>query len=420
MIGNHRAVIRFSLPRSAREIVSINIVLILVGCVVGFELVTVIAVHQLRKRCQWLLVKADEFPVVDTAVCEKFIESSWDPELGWIRRPSSAKDEAGEDGSVSRYHIDEGGSRVNPGFEEAAAEIFLYGDSYAFSRQVNDDETWAHHLSNALQKNVVNKGVGNYGVDQALIRLEREPEAKQCRMLIMAVVPETIGRVHSVWKHYSEYGNTLAFKPRFYLADGELGMISNLLNDEKKFEDFPSLALAARTHDYFYDRKFKRDIFTFPYSLCLWRENGRNIKLLYAAFLDLFDHGERAFVSVMRRNVELTARMYRDPEIASLLKSIILRFSEFSKANGIVPLFVLMPQLMDLERIKSHGPYYDDFIRDISEHTNVADLTEPLLEMSSLSGLYINDVYGGHFSAKGNQFVAAQLTPVCQKLLNPS
>ncbi len=398
----------------------INIALILFGCAVGFELVTIIAVHQLRKRCQWLLTGADEFPDVDTAVCKKFIESSWDTELGWIRRPSSTKTEVGKDGSVSRFHIDEAGSRVNPGFEGASKEIFLYGDSYAFARQVNDDETWAHHLSNALQKNIVNKGVGNYGIDQALIRLEREPEAKQCRMHIMAVVPETIGRVHSVWKHYSEYGNTLAFKPRFYSVGDELNMISNLLNAEKKFEDIASLGLAAREHDYFYSRKFMQDIFKFPYSLCLWRENGRNIKLLYAAFLDLFDHGERAFVSVMRRNIEFSARMFREPETVSLLKSIILRFSNFSKANDIVPLFVLMPQLMDLERIKSHGSYYDEFIRDISEHTNVIDLTEPLLNASSLNDLYIHDVYGGHLSIEGNHFVAAQLAPACQKLLNPS
>ena len=395
----------------------IDIALILLGCVIGFELATIIAVHLLRKRCQWLLTGADAVPEVDESVWRNFIESSWDPELGWIRRASSTKTETGKDGTTSQFHIDETGSRVNPGFQDTPANMFVYGDSYAFARQVNDDQTWTHHLSNTLKTNVINRGVGNYGIDQALIRLEREPDAHQCQLLIMAVVPETISRVHSVWKHYSEYGNTLAFKPRFVPVGDDLHLLPNLLDTEEKFKSISSLGFAAREYDYFFERKFMRDLFKFPYSLCLWRENGRNIKLMYAAFLDCFDHGERAFVSVMRRNIELSARMFNDPDTVSLLKSIILRFRDFAKANDIVPLFILMPQMMDLERVKEHGPYYDAFMRDISEHIDAIDLTEALRDVTSPDDMYIHDVYGGHFSAQGNQFVADQIAPICKKLL---
>ena len=68
------------------------------------------------------------------------------------------------------------------------------------------------------QTNVLNFGVGNYGMDQAYLRLKREYDKNRTEIVILAVVPETIVRVLNVYKHYYEYGNTFGFKPRFILS----------------------------------------------------------------------------------------------------------------------------------------------------------------------------------------------------------
>ena len=49
-------------------------------------------------------------------------------------------------------------------------KYLVFGDSFAFCRYVNDNETWEYYLENLLQKNIRNYGVGNFGVDQAILK----------------------------------------------------------------------------------------------------------------------------------------------------------------------------------------------------------------------------------------------------------
>ena len=74
---------------------------------------------------------------------------------------------------------------------------------------------------------MLNFSVGNYGVDQSLLRLKREYAKNKTKIVILAVVPETISRIQSMWKHYSEYGNTFGFKPRFVIVDDKLTLLKN-------------------------------------------------------------------------------------------------------------------------------------------------------------------------------------------------
>ena len=49
-------------------------------------------------------------------------------------------------------------------------KYLIFGDSFAFCRYVNDNETWEYFLENLIQMNVRNYGVGNFGVDQAILK----------------------------------------------------------------------------------------------------------------------------------------------------------------------------------------------------------------------------------------------------------
>ena len=155
--------------------------------------------------------------------------------------------------------------------------ISCYGDSFTFSRQVNDNETWCYYLSKLTKSNVLNWGIGNHGMDQALLRLEREFTKNKTKVVIMANVPDTISRVVSYWKHFYEYGNVWAFKPRYELdVNKQLRLVPNLIDKPEKFYELEKYIDELKKHDYFYKEKFLKDLIKFPYSFYVLKNSKRN------------------------------------------------------------------------------------------------------------------------------------------------
>ena len=384
---------------------------------VGLEAGTAALVHGLRKNCKWLITPGDLRPAIDKNGLERFLDHGWDAEIGWIRKPNTSHDEVAKDGGVSTFHIDANGARRNPQFEHLAPGALVYGDSYAFSRQVNDDQTWAHQLSKKLDLNLVNKGVGNYGLDQALLRLEREFDGSPAPLVIMAVVPETISRILSVWKHFSEYGNIFAFKPRFVLEDDNLILRPNPVDTPDKYLRIDGMLGELMDQDYFYRRKFKPDMLRFPYIWHLLRSRRRNFPLMTAALKDRVIDGEHAFTNIMERNISLSAEIFLEKPARDLFAAICLRMRDFVRARKSEAGLVFMPQMMDIAHIRRHGHHYRPLLDRLEGLLPVVDLAPAFLPRNDLGSLFIDDRYGGHYSAHGNRMVAEKLQPVCRKFL---
>ena len=385
------------------------------AAVAASEGATIALTHWLKKRCPWIVTPADLDPAIDRRGLESFIAHGWDAEIGWVRKPNTAHDEAGKNGETVRYHIDATGARVSPGFEGEPPLALAYGDSYTFSRQVNDDQTWPHRLSAILGGRVANYGVGNYGVDQALLRLEREFDDHPAPLVIMGFVPETICRVTSIWRYFSEYGNTFAFKPRFVLADsGSLELVPNPADTPEKFLGISALLPWLKENDLFFARKFEPDVLRFPYLWHLWRSRRRNLPLMAAAFSDrLGGDGKNAFCRVMERNIGLTAELYREQGPLELLVAIVARFAAFVRANGAAPAVVVLPQLYDLKRLRAGDHYYVPFLDRMADGIAggiaTVDLGPRLAAADDDTQNYIDDRYGGHLSAIGNGIAAAHV-----------
>ena len=335
--------------------------------VVG-EVLVARAIHWLKRDCPWIITTRDLDPVIDADGLARFFDHGWDSELGWTRKPGTWHDETGAGGRRTRYHIGPTGARRDPTHDEDPFAVLAYGDSYTFCRQVDDEETWPHHLSGLIGGRVGNYGVGNYGIDQALLRLEREYADHPAPVVVMGVVPETICRIGSVWKHFSEYGNVFAFKPRFALSgDGALKLLPNPARDHAAFHRIAEMRPALEADDFFYARKFTPDMLRPPYLVSLWRSRHRNLPLMGAAFVDrLAGGGNRAFCRVMERNIDLAAELYREAEPLDLLVAITRRFSEFTADRGATPIILIMPQLYDLKRMRAGDHYYLPFIERLS------------------------------------------------------
>jgi hypothetical protein len=255
--------------------------LIVAAVLVGLEVGLILLVRSLRREFQWLITEADELPTLDPTALHKFIVTSFDPLLGWVRRPHTTGREKGGKGEIT-FHIDGTGARASVAFR-GMPTVAAFGDSYVFCRQVEDHETWEEALSGASRTGVMNFGVGNYGVDQGLLRYETTELPGTIQVAILGFVPETICRVQSYWKHYLEFGNTFAFKPRFRLsATGGLEYCESAMKSESDFLALREKLPRIQALDGFYHRKFRSVQFRMPYLVSFARHPGRQGRLIGA------------------------------------------------------------------------------------------------------------------------------------------
>jgi len=389
---------------------------LIIGLLVGVEVFLIITVKLLRKDFQWLITSEDEHPDLDPKGLKSFFSKSFDPTLGWVRKKNSTGIEKGEKRKIY-FKIDEIGSRINSNSGKYIPTIACFGDSYAFCRQVDNDETWEYFLSEFLETGVINFGVGNYGLDQALIRYKNTDLPTSINTVIMAVVPETICRIQSYWKHYLEFGNTFAFKPKFILKNGHLILQENPIRNETDFSNYQEKLSYIQNNDRFYKEKFRKFQFRFPYTISFFRNFNRNKKLFHALFnraikrmLGQSDAAieDQPFRYIMESNIQLAHKLYEENHSKDLFHALVNDFIKHAISRKHKPLFILLPQLIDFHVINKTGlNLYSDFINNIDiPGSQVLDFTQPFSKLENLGEYYVNDKYGGHISKKGNSFIA--------------
>ena len=385
-----------------------------------------IIVKYVNKKFQWLITKNDELPKLSKKGIEKFFKHGFDSELGWVRKPNTSHKEQGKDGSTE-WHTNEIGARKNPGFDNKESKISCYGDSFTFCRQVNDDETWEHELSKILNTNVVNYGVGNYGIDQTLIRMKREFMQNPTEIVIVGIVPDTISRIMSVWKHYYEYGNTFGFKPRFVLKNEKLHMIKNIIDDKKKFFTYEKYLTDIRKNDFFYKEKFRKEEICFPHIITIFKNPSRNFKIIFWVLLIEFLKKINKNTSkiewhpnkiIMKINLMWRIKLYKNKEIQKLLKEIIFDMIDFSKKSNFKLYLAFLPQKDDILFMKNNFHLYKEFIDELNKNKEIKiiDLAKYLKHENNINELYSdNNEYGGHYSKKGNKKIALSINQELSK-----
>ena len=395
------------------------IIFFLIAVAVFFIIETIVRriVLQVNQDFQWLIVEKDKTPILDKHGLSKFISHGFDPELGWVRKPNTSHDETGKSGKTN-WTINQFCARTNPNFDNLESNTSCYGDSFTFSRQVNDDETWVHYLSEFTNSNVINFGVGNYGVDQALLRLKREFPKHPTKIVIMGVVPETICRIVSVWKHYYEYGNTFGFKPRFILKNNRLNLIENLIDGKDKFEKYQNYLEDINRYDFFYKNKFLKEKISFPYCITILKNLRRNFGIINWVQkinqrkknnFDCTDIEWNTMKIIMKINLDWRVKLFQDNETCELLKQILVEYANYGKKQNFKPVFIFLPQKDDILFIKKNFNFYHNFVNELKKIENLfcIDITKDMINIKEIDRMFSdNNEYGGHYSKDGNQKVA--------------
>ena len=364
----------------------------------------------MHTRFQWLITSKDLTPVIPLELIEKHGKQSFHPYLGWLQQPGARWSNPTSNGEVT-YEIDCQGRRKNPGFDDTPMSIAVYGDSYAFCRLVPDDCTWPHYMSEILACHVGNYGVGNYGFDQALLRYESDPP-KGVRVVIMAIVPETIARIQSLWKHYFEYGNILAFKPRFVLNGEDINLISSPIQVLDDYTNYVRYLDFIQSNDGFYYRKFLKDVIGFPALFHLMSNPKRHLSILGILTLGLvqkkFNSAKRnAFDVILQENAKWTRKLYEETESCDLLRALIRRFKLSCENNNSIPILVIIPQPYDIQQPEKEK--HEDFYIEIGKELQVVDFTNLFKEIQGRISLYVQGPLGPHTSKEANVYIAKEL-----------
>jgi len=244
----------------------------------------------------------------------------WDNPAGETRRVRNCVgEEVTHTYSASRIRLH--------GAQASDAVVVVAGDSYTHGDEVADDATYPASLERILEAPVANLGVGGYGPEQALLKLEglidRFPKA---RVAVLSIMYENSRRMVNSYRpvYYRDTGIRFGLKP--FLRDGEFqGLIGG-----DPFHDFAALLKAA---DIAFDSDFwRRPRPQFPYALSTLRALSSPafwVPLLDRTLIGLGIPQHRVFYSL--------------PAIRADLRALYERFAAFARSRDIRPVVVFIP-----------------------------------------------------------------------------
>ncbi len=382
---------------------SLNILLYIILIIIFIELSIYFIIKNLKKDFKWLINSDDEKPIFDKKKLQKFYKDSYDEILGWDRKKNSSGFENSQ--KKTFFKISSSGTRGKSKFKNT--KISVFGDSFAFCRYVNDNETWEKLIEDKLRSNVHNYGVGNYGLDQSFLKYLKLKKKVKGKIVIFNFVPETIARINSYWKHYREFGNIMAFKPIYILQKNKLILKKTIIEKGYTQEKIYKKINLIKKFDIFYDRKFKNEKFIFPYIFCYLK----NIKKFSIIILNLILYRlskkrlfeENALSEVLLHNIEQSHEMYKDKILSEKLKLLILMINKQIKKDKKKMLLIISPQLLDLKG--KYLKYSQNFFSSLPKEILCLDLSKTILK-KNYNKFYLGDKYGGHFNKNGNKYIS--------------
>ncbi|MEZ5727826.1 MAG: hypothetical protein R3E48_07485 [Burkholderiaceae bacterium] len=295
---------------------------------------------------------------------------TFDPRLGWLPR-----------------NTDSLGARIDrSGQTDVCVEV--YGDSFTWSDEVDDEHAWPNRLSSLLRCRVANFGVGGYGSDQAVMRYEANRKA--AKLVILGHMAENILRNVNQFRNLVYPGNELVLKPRYVLsASGELGYVGipelhGLGAEQVK---------AGLAHDYFVPDGPSGLVsgVSFPYTLAALRLASEHYQ-----------------VQARFRGEPTHAAFYRPGHPSNGLATttaIVQRFVDIARSNGQRALVTLIPTCRDLEYMATgHDAPYQPLIEALRERRiETFDFSRAFLETDFVR-LFHDCV--AHPNEKGYAFMA--------------
>jgi hypothetical protein len=281
----------------------------------------------------------------------------------------------------------------------AARRIALVGDSFTYGAEIRCEDTWGHRLEGLLQAHMVqvlNFGIGAYGLNQTLFRYERDARPWKPHVVIIGVNTVMIQRINNIYPIFKdpEWSFPLA-RPRLIEKHGSLITINSPITAPKDIfakaavSDLPYVEL----DDYYRAFEWERGGFWTPL------EKSYIFRLAYS-FRPPSDGRQEE----------------RNENASSLAKRVVQRLASDALDDRAIPLVVFFPGKEDLVRLAEASPEYVPLAVRVLGNAgiNYFDATP------CLAGLKISDVFmeHSHYTPKANEHIARCLEPALLNILS--
>jgi hypothetical protein len=319
-----------------------------------------------------------------------------DPVLGWRYRPgyTSATDAVTIQGLRGRRLYPE---RARPGVTRVAA----FGDSFVYGNEVSDSDSWCAIVERSAPAiEVLNYGVGGYGIDQAYLRYRLEGHTLSPRIVLIGFVPDDLRRVVNVYRRFlSSYDLPLA-KPRYVLdRSGDLALVPAV--SVTRYAVYLERADAVRElgrHDQWYEPL----IYDNPF----W-DWSATVRLGTSTWI----RARRRFLDVDR--LERDGRFNASSAAFTIQLKLFERFAHDVRESGAIAVIVFFP---DRPALEGQTPVYQPLLNATRQlGLRTIDLTSA---MRAAARGHVAHLFmpGGHYSPAGNAVVADTLIGTIRNL----
>jgi hypothetical protein len=253
-----------------------------------------------------------------------------DPDLGWTVAPG---------GRARRYRANSQGIRADADYAPTpppgVLRIAAFGDSFVHGTEVGNEDTWPARLA-ALRPGleVLNFGVGAYGVDQSYLRYLRDGVGFEPHVVVIGFMTENVHRsVNDFRPFYAPRLFEPRSKPRFVLREGELVLLPNPLRTREDYrallENEPEVIERLGRDDYYYATLWRETPFSFLPSVRL----ARFLRSAWSRTRTIAD----GRYNPRSEAFEVTAR-------------VLEAFYDAALERGSLPVVLVLPERSDFER----------------------------------------------------------------------
>lgn len=319
-----------------------------------------------------------------------------DPDLGWRYRPghSNAANQINSQGLRSRREF-------APMPPDGVLRVAAFGDSFVYGNEVENDDAWATVVDTAFERiELLNYGVGGYGVDQAMLRFRREGSDLTPHVVLIGFIADDIRRVVNVYQRFASTNSGIFTKPRFLLdTNGHLSLLPSpirRLDDWRAVLEEPELIREWGEHDQWYE--------PLVYENALY-DISATVRLLSTVWVRLYNRyfdPDRLFLG---DTFNTAAEAYE------LQMKIFEEFVSDVRESGARPIVLILPSRGELRaEMDSQETAYRPLLEDLSEMgIEYWDATEAFLSAPRPPDLRPWFAPGGHYSPAGNRIVAMWL-----------
>lgn len=277
-------------------------------------------------------------------------------------------------------------ARVGESFERTSpgCRIALVGDSYTFGEVVRYEDTWAYRMQQRLgpRCQVLNFGVGGYGVDQMYLRYLKDVRPWHPDLVLFGFIDHDVIRSMAIYIFLMFPDGGMPFaKPRFILKDGELEVLNRPLPSIPQMLAEPSIRNLPFIE---YDVNYRETEWDRP----AWKHF--NLSYAFRFLISLYPLHERERPQIA------------DIETERVNRKIFEEFVHAVRSDGATPLIAYLPTDTDfpipswehigLKILREAGLSHHDLRRCVGA-TDVSKLFNPR-------------EIGGHYSPLGNQVVS--------------